>query len=527
MRKIAPLVALSLLISILMPTFAFADAPKVTRISGANRIETAIAAGKATFSAADTAVIANGTNYPDALVGGTLAVQVKGPLLLVEKNEVPEAVKEELKRLKVKTVYLLGGTASVTEEVEKELAKISTVLRIAGTDRYRTADRIGEVRQKLEQAQAASYTYVSGTGFADALTAAPFVAQTKGAGGAMNLLTLALPSDAVNRSVVIGGKAAVAGNSPNRIAGANRYATAVAVANQYPSKTGKTIDTVVLVSGENFPDALSAAALVANKNAVLLLTQKDRLPGETADYIKNHAIKEIVIIGGESSVSKSVADRLGDLRTSKQNGKTVFIDPGHQAKANTDTEPVGPGATEKKAKVSAGTKGVSTGRAEYDLNLEVSLKLGAELEKRGYTVYYSRTTNDVDISNVERAKMAAEKKADIFLRMHANGAGSAAKEGVLMVIGMENSKYNAENYKKNRKLAELLLHNMLKTTGAANDGIWETDTMSGNNWSTVPVVLVEMGYMTNPTEDKNLSNATYQQKLIDGLVQGIEAYFKE
>lgn len=96
-----------------------------------------------------------------------------------------------------------------------------------------------------------------------------------------------------------------------------------------------------------------------------------------------------------------------------------------------------------------------------------------------------------------------------------------------MVIPTAKSPYHPELYKNNRRLAELMLKHMVDSTGAASDGIWETDTMSGNNWATMPNVLIEMGYMSNAKEDRLLSDPDYQNKLVKGMVAAVRGYFAE
>ena len=314
-----------------LETLAQDNGTKVERLSGDNRFETAVEISKQGWpDGSETVIIATGRDFPDALAGAPLAHLHQAPILLTEKNKLSDVTRDEIIRLGAKKAIILGGTAAVSDAVEKAIEKLNVkVERISGQNRYETAAKIASQLGNFDTA-----FVVDGTNFPDALAVGPYAAQKR----IPILLTKknVLPDEtrgslkSVKKTYVIGGPAAVYDNVfkslPNaeRIYGQNRYATAVEIAQTFKLD----ISYSVIATGEDFADALTGAALAAKQNAPILLVQKSKIPDALAPKISN--IKTAIVLGGTAAISQDVFNqiRTGVVTTPEGDLLVHYIDVG-------------------------------------------------------------------------------------------------------------------------------------------------------------------------------------------------------
>ncbi len=216
----------------------------------------------------------------------------------------------------------------------------------------------------------------------------------------------------------------------------------------------------------------------------------------------------------------------GNNDQSKYEKFLICIDPGHQSKGDLDKEPIGPGSSETKYKVSYGTQGVVTNLPEYELTLQTAKILEAYLEEMGFKVIMTRYSNDVNISNSERAIFANENNANLVIRLHADGSNDPNTNGSSILIPAKDGTYTKSIYPESSNCASMMFSTM-KTAGFKVNNIYQRSDLTGFNWSTVPAVLLEMGFMTNPEEDRNLSDKTYQEKMMKAVANSIKTYFSQ
>lgn len=208
--------------------------------------------------------------------------------------------------------------------------------------------------------------------------------------------------------------------------------------------------------------------------------------------------------------------------------KVIVIDPGHQAKANLKKEAIGPGAKQKKVKVTGGARGDYSKKSESSINLAVAKKLKKELEARGYQVYMTRTSQNVNISNKQRAQIGNKYQADAIIHIHCDDASNHSARGAHTIAPKTNNKYVSKSVRtKSQKLAKTMIKSFCKKTGAKNRGVSYRNDLTNINWSKVPVIFIEMGFLSNKKEDKKLASSSYQTKCAKGIADGFDAYFKK
>ncbi len=213
--------------------------------------------------------------------------------------------------------------------------------------------------------------------------------------------------------------------------------------------------------------------------------------------------------------------------SAKDKGLLIVLDPGHASQVPGTMEPIGPGASEMKEADTEGTFGSASGLHEYDLTMDVAEKLRAELEERGYEVKLTHHDTFNPISCSERAAVANENKADAFIRIHANGSENTEANGAMTVCITKENPYHPELYSASVRLSEILLDTYCTQTGANREYVWETDSMTGNNWAEVPTSLIELGYMSNPDEDLRMNQDSYQKTMCNAIADGLDKWFAE
>ncbi len=231
---------------------------------------------------------------------------------------------------------------------------------------------------------------------------------------------------------------------------------------------------------------------------------------------------------GKETEPETETETEAETETETEEPLTVAIDPGHQGSwvDMSEQEPNAPGSSEMKAKATTGTQGQYSGVPEYELNLQISLLLRTELEARGYRVILTREDNDTAISNAERAVKAYEEGGDIYVRIHANGSDDSSIQGALAMVPSPDNPYVGDLAEDSYLLADCILNAYCETASFSSQGIQYYDNMTGINWSRLPVMILEMGYMTNEQDDLRMNDPEIQPLMAQGIADGIDRYFE-
>lgn len=320
------ILSMLLVMTILLTNFLNVEAKaanniQIDRVAGGNRFDTSTQISGRYYSGAKYLVIASGENYPDALVGGTLSTQINAPMLLTSKASLDGGVKGQIMKFKNKgtleEVFLLGGTGSISKKVEYDILALGVkVTRLAGGDRKGTAIEIGKKRAEIKgiDFNKALYAGIDGNNFADALGAGPFIGKLEDEFYAL-IPNMNKGSQDLSYNIVFGGVNSIPkAKETSRYAGNNRYTTAIKIAQGYKSKP----NTVVLVNGDNYPDALAASSVSGSLNAPIMLTNSKSISEEVLEYILSNDIQKVIIVGGENSISGQIVKQIKQENTGTQ-----------------------------------------------------------------------------------------------------------------------------------------------------------------------------------------------------------------
>lgn len=215
----------------------------------------------------------------------------------------------------------------------------------------------------------------------------------------------------------------------------------------------------------------------------------------------------------------------GQNAKKKKKKKTIFIAAGHQERGISSRERLAPGSSATKAKLTSGTSGVSTGIPEYKTNLAIAKATRKALRKAGYKVIMLRNTNKCPLSNQQRTKKANKSGADLHICIHCN-AGSSRARGPLVIVPASSRYVGSKIYKKTCRLGSSLISAVSKSTGKRANATIRSNYYTTINWAKIPTVILECGFMSNPSEDRQLNSASYQKKIAAGIVKGVNKYFK-
>lgn len=235
----------------------------------------------------------------------------------------------------------------------------------------------------------------------------------------------------------------------------------------------------------------------------------------------------LLVLGGCSNKEeKDVKTTKVTLNTIDDDKKTIVIDPGHSSVGDFEKEPMAPGSDKLKYKDVLGAKGAYTNIYENETTVSIGKLLRDILAEKGYNVIMTKEDVGDSISNVERAKVGNDNNADLVIRIHADSAESSSAKGASVLVPAKNQ-HTEDIYETSATYGEKLINNYIKELNIHNRGVIERDDMTGFNWSDVPVVLIEMGFLSNKEDDNFISDISNHEKIANAIANGIDNCFSE
>ncbi|WP_252312088.1 N-acetylmuramoyl-L-alanine amidase [Sinobaca sp. H24] len=579
--KIVLPVLVALILFILVPLQSLAQDQ---RLSGSDRIGTAIELSKHGWDKSGSVIIARSDHPADALASAGLVAKTGAPVLLSKKGSLDSRLTAEIKRLGAKQVYLLGGTGAISGSVESSLKSQGvSVKRVSGDTRYTTAQ---SVNKEAGLGSASTAILVNGSTVADALSASGIAANK-------NLpiylsRTNSTPVETVKNVVIFGGTAAISssveqklksqGKSVQRISGADRYETSVNAA-KWANLSGKhnliVRGTSVKSGAEDYPDAVASAGLSKKLGAPVILSHNSSPASVIKNYISSSS-KTNLVLGGTTAISNGA---LNDLNVSLSSGGSTAPGDDSSLTSATISSPYeinvrsvanwsadilgtvkngqGVEVYEVKdgwAKIKYGSStgfipgnyvNLTGGQPEPEPSVlagkVISIDAGHGGNDPGAVangLQEKELNLDVALRVEKRLKdlgatVIMTRKTDTFIELgqRARIANDAKASSFISIHGnaFNASANGTETFHhptstEGRKLATALQTELIEELSTTNRGVKNND-FAVLRLTNMPAALVELGFLTNTAEAQKLKSNEFREKSAIAIVNGLETYY--
>ncbi|MGS6840755.1 N-acetylmuramoyl-L-alanine amidase [Clostridioides difficile] len=505
----------------------------ITELTGSDRYETAVKISKEGWkNGSDKVVIINGDVSIDGIISTPLATTYNAPILLVEKNNVPNSVKSELKRLNPRDVIIIGDENAISKTTANQIKSTvnASQTRLKGSNRYETSLLIAKEIDKNHDVEKVYITNANG-GEVDALTIAAKAGQDKQPIILTDKNSITdntykwLKSEDLQNAYFIGGPQMISTNvinkvnditkdnvTNNRVYGADRHETNANVIKKF--YTDDELEAVLVAKSDVLVDALAAGPLAANLKSPILITPKTYVSAYHKDNLEAKSANKVYKIGGglTSKVMSSIASSLSKHNTTptepgNSGGKTVMIDPGHGGSA--------PGNS-------------SGGMIEKDYNLNTSLATTEYLRSKGFNVIMTRDT-DKTLSLGNRTALSNSLKPDLFTSIHYNGSTNKQGHGVEVFYKLKD-----KNGGITKTVATNILNRILEKFKLTNRGI-KTRVLPSDSTkdylyvlrsNDMPAVLVECAFLDNENDMSLINSSAKVKEMGTQIGKGIEDSLK-